>query len=46
MRQTFAFETTTINTNNQHIDDIIELQESKVQKLFFNLQILSRFGAS
>ena len=32
--QPFAFDTTTVDTNNQHIDDIIELQESKVQKLF------------
>ena len=36
IRQPFAFDTTTVVTNNQHIDDIIELQESKVQKLYFN----------
>ena len=43
IRQPFAFDTTTVNTNNQHLDDIIELQESKVQKLFFNSTNLETF---
>ena len=43
IRQPFAFDTTTVDTNNQHIDDIIELQESKVQKLFFNSTNLETF---
>ena len=30
IRQPFAFDTTTVDTNYQHINDIIELQESKV----------------
>ena len=43
IRQPFVFDTTTVDTNNQHIDDIIEFQESKVQKLFFNSTNLERF---
>ena len=43
IRQPFSFDTTTVDTNNQHIDDIIELQESKVQKLFFNSTNLETF---
>ena len=43
IRQPFAFDTTTVDTSNQHIDDIIKLQESTVQKLFFNSTNLETF---
>ena len=43
IRQPFAFDTATVDTNYQHINDIIELQESKVQKLFFNSINLETF---
>ena len=39
----FAFDTTTADINNQYIDDIIELQESRVQKLAFNSTNLDIF---
>ena len=42
-RKPFDFDTTTVDTNYQHINDIIEVQESKVQKLFFNSIKLETF---